>query len=211
LNGDSEDRNSLAWAVRPGKNLMRCPSGCTAPSPIDPRMSGAPTDSVGVRFAFLPPQAALPSLRRPDQPHRARPTGRDDWPDMGPEVIVRPSTASRARDTLRHSRRVIPIRYAEGTSTCSHPPGGPVREAGQGYSRLVARSTCGVGHSGGRRSLPAPIRPGPASSPSALRSEHTNGTSLSESLYSFWVYGEILGHEVKARTTEQAFIKPKSS
>ena len=39
----------------------------------------------------------------------------------------------------------------------------------------------------------------------------TNGTSLSESLYSFWVYGEILGHDVKVRTTEQAFIKPKSS
>ena len=132
LDGGSEDRNSLARAVRPGKNLMRYPSGCTAPSPIDPRLSDTPADSVGVRFAFLPHQGALPSLGRPDQPHRARPTGPYDWPDMGPEVIVRPSTASRARDTLRHSRRVIPIRYAEGTSTCSPPPHGPARESGQG-------------------------------------------------------------------------------
>src|SRR6516225_567037 len=42
-----------------------------------------------------------------------------------------------------------------------------------------------------------------------LRCARTNGTSLSESLYSFWVYGDILGHDVKVRTTEQGLIRQK--
>lgn len=38
----------------------------------------------------------------------------------------------------------------------------------------------------------------------------TNGTSISESPYSFWVYVKIEVRDVKVRTTEQGLIKPNS-
>ena len=38
----------------------------------------------------------------------------------------------------------------------------------------------------------------------------TNGTSISESLYSFRTYVKIEGRDVKVRTTEQRLIKPNS-